>query len=89
MDLALNNLQWLMCPKTKPNQTHFLCPSNFDQESGIYLTSDNTGLDTKSFYSSGWDGHTHCWTMLVVGSQDTMCTMLNFAKSLGTYTKLT
>ena len=20
MDLALNNVQWLMCPKTKPNQ---------------------------------------------------------------------
>ena len=22
MDLALNNLQWLICHKTKPNQTH-------------------------------------------------------------------
>ena len=22
MDLALNNLQWLMCHKIKPNQTH-------------------------------------------------------------------
>ena len=26
MDLALNNLQWLMCHKTKPNQIH--CTSN-------------------------------------------------------------
>ena len=30
MDLALNNLQWLICHKTKPNQyeyvaVHFLC----------------------------------------------------------------
>ena len=23
-DLALNNLQWFMCHKTKPNQTHRL-----------------------------------------------------------------
>ena len=23
MDLALNNLQWLMCHKTKPNLVHF------------------------------------------------------------------
>ena len=24
MDLALNNLQWLICHKTKPNQTNYL-----------------------------------------------------------------
>ena len=24
-DLALNNLQWLVCHKTKPNQTKFIC----------------------------------------------------------------
>ena len=23
IDLALNNLQWLMCPKTNPNQTKY------------------------------------------------------------------
>ena len=24
MDFALNNLQWLMCHKTKPNQTNYI-----------------------------------------------------------------
>ena len=36
MDLALNNFQWLICNKTKPNQTKFgtmqLCAINvFDR----------------------------------------------------------
>ena len=25
MDLALNNLQWLICHKTKPNQNMLIC----------------------------------------------------------------
>ena len=25
-DLALNNLQWLICHNTKPNQTNIYCP---------------------------------------------------------------
>ena len=30
MDLALNNLQWLMCHKTKPNKTNVSCLSYLD-----------------------------------------------------------
>ena len=30
LDLALNNLQWLICHKTKPNQTNQITGKNYD-----------------------------------------------------------
>ena len=36
MDLALNNIQWLICHQTKPNQTKML-PTNYSLRNHMYL----------------------------------------------------
>ena len=38
LDLALNNLQWLICHKTKPNQT-----KNFASPTAVFRKVGNTG----------------------------------------------
>ena len=70
MDLALNNLQWLMCHKTKPNQTvwsftaqyfnwiHLWSPSYSDDLltfKKIYLSMVcNLSVDLNQFWLVGW-----------------------------------
>ena len=37
MDLALNNLQWLICHKTKPNQTNIYINMVFEEFSEVTI----------------------------------------------------
>ena len=39
MDLALSNLQWLICHKTKPNQTKSYTEASYTQRVGAPTTS--------------------------------------------------
>ena len=40
-DLALNNLEWLICLQTKPNQTKFVQANNLQITYNLTRTFDN------------------------------------------------
>ena len=39
MDLALNNLQWLICHKTKPNATKTYCYTSYEITDKFFMIS--------------------------------------------------
>ena len=50
-DLALNNLQWLICHKTQPNQIIYHCyfhDVSADMSSGLLQVLSNLGMELRT-----------------------------------------